>query len=71
MKAGDKIVTIGDCNRFFSDRFFSDGDKAVLSSQDQDGDWWADFTGNEEYYMDGIWCVGPVDVGFKLDITGE
>jgi hypothetical protein len=66
LEAGDKIVAVGNCSRYFND-----GDKAVLLRQDPDGDWWADFSGNEEYYLGGIWSVGPVDIGFKLDKTGE
>tara|TARA_R110000737_G_scaffold259888_1_gene268326 strand:- start:692 stop:892 length:201 start_codon:yes stop_codon:yes gene_type:complete len=62
-KVGNKIVTLGNvCHPFFNE-----GDKAVLTRQDPDGDWWADFTGNEKYYKGGIWCVGPVGEDFELD----
>ena len=66
MKVGDKILTIGGCGKYFRD-----GDKAILEFQDSGGDWWADFSGNEENCGQDTWCVGLIDIDFKLDKTGE
>ena len=33
------------------------GDKAQLLYQDEDGDWWADFSLNDRYEDDGKWCI--------------
>jgi hypothetical protein len=62
MEKGDKIeIIIG------SGRYYKAGDKAVLTSIDNDGDWWADFSSNENYYKSGVWCAGKLDKDFKLD----
>tara|TARA_R110000764_G_scaffold102220_3_gene187707 strand:- start:29 stop:232 length:204 start_codon:yes stop_codon:yes gene_type:complete len=65
-KIGDKIVTVGGCAHYFKN-----GEKAVLHEVDSIGSWWADFSGNKEYYLDGIWNVGALGDGFELDTTGE
>lgn len=38
--------------------FYKSGDKAKLYYQDDDGDWWADFTINNYYEGRGKWCIG-------------
>ncbi len=58
MKVGDKIkiVKVNEVTRGIG--FYHVGDVAKLIQQDDDGDWWADFSGNDEVLDDGIWCVG-------------
>ena len=55
MKKGD-IVKITKQEKGGSE-FFSKGDKAILLYKDDDGDWWADFTMNEDFYSHGKWCL--------------
>ena len=65
MKVGDRVVTVVEI-----DPYFKKGDRAVLEGEDSDGDWWADFTGNQEHWKKGHWCIGKAGVDFikeKLD----
>lgn len=43
---------------------YKKGDRAVLILMDADGDWWADFTLNDQYEGNGIWIISPQH--FKL-----
>jgi hypothetical protein len=52
MKRGDIVVVLeGD------EPYYKKGDKAKLLRTALLGDWLADFTINDEYFLDGIWHV--------------
>lgn len=60
IKVGDTVVvTKGNTSRISGRTFFKEGDIAVISNIDADGDLWGDFNceHNENIYSDGIWCI--------------
>lgn len=53
-KIGDRVIITHDCG----DCYFSNGDEAIITSVDDDGDFWADFTVNGTYKQPAGWCIG-------------
>jgi hypothetical protein len=67
MKEGDIVVMKSDSEESFSgEPYWEKGDKAKLLYKDASGDWWADFSINDEYFGDGEWCIGNKHDEFKL-----
>ena len=67
LKAGDKIIMLkgSDSSEFCASGetvtvYYYAGDVAVLTHQDEDDDWYADFNGqgNKMVSGTGFWCVG-------------
>ena len=52
MKAGDMVVITK-----AEEGFFEVGDKAKLVREGQDGVWYADFTCNKKFRINGQWCI--------------
>jgi hypothetical protein len=46
--------------------FWKKGDRAKLYYKDSSGDWWADFSLNDECIDDGQWCIGRNPLDFEL-----
>lgn len=53
-EVGDLVVVMVGC-----EHFYSAGDKARLLYIGKAGDWWGDFTMNNNCYGSGKWCLGP------------
>jgi hypothetical protein len=69
MKEGDIVVMKVDGPETLYDEnstFWKKGDRGKLYYKDYSGDWWADFSINDERVDDGQWCIGRNPLEFEL-----